>query len=426
MIRPQERALWTVEVRSFPFAGSGVDPCYACGLCAASCPIKRLVDPEFDPRRFVRSVAFGEGERLLQSEKIWLCLLCGTCSYFCPRGVKPSEVIAFLRQKALRTGKAKVEPFKKVAYELFIRKRANLERALLLYGRSRSPLLLGIIKRLALVPEGGKALMEIVEPLRIPTRRVLPDVVPAEGKPLYKVAYFLGCANNVLFSEVAKATVRLLSLNGCEVHVPKGIQCCGMPFLGYTDLEKAKDLARHNIRILEALKVDFIITDCATCGAFLHRYGELLADDPAFCLRARAISDKTRDVTFFFFHLLPWDRHRPSLPLKVTYHDPCHLRKEQKVWAEPRQLLQEACGLQLVEMAEPDLCCGGAGTYGVFNFEESMKVLDQKMEGVKKTGAEVLASGCPGCMLQLKLGAKRKGLSVKVKHPVELLSEAHR
>lgn len=407
------------------FSEMGVDPCYTCGLCSASCPIKRLVDPEFDPRKFVRSVVLGKGEGLLGSSKIWLCLLCGTCTYNCPRGVKPSDLMVLLRDKAIRNGKHRVDLVKKTAYSL-IEKRGNLEQAMGLFSRFQSPFLLGILKGLPLIPQGGKAFLDLIKPISVPLRKSLPERLPAKGKPVYKVAYFLGCANDVVYGEIGKATVKVLALNGCEVFIPKETVCCGMPYLGYTDLERAKKLAKRNIEVLEKLGVDFVITDCATCGAFLRRYEELLSDDPAYSLRASRLSKMVYDVSYFLMEVLKLrEKPKGNLDLQVTYHDPCHLKKEQKVKDEPRELLKSIKGVQFMEMPESDLCCGGAGTYAIFHLEESMKVLDRKMECLKSTGARVLVSGCPGCITQFKFGVKREGLEVLVKHPVELLYEVY-
>jgi len=413
MISPQ--AFWDM----------GFDPCYTCGLCSSGCPIKRLVDPDFDPRKFVRLVVLGKGEGLLESSKIWLCLLCGTCTYYCPRGVKPSDLMALLRDRAIRDGKYRVDLVKKTAYSL-IEKRGNLEQAVSLFSRFQSPFFLGFLKRLPLIPQGGKAFLDLINPLSLPLRKSLPERFPAKGKPVYKVAYFLGCANDVVYGEIGTATVKVLALNGCEVFIPKDTLCCGMPYLGYTDLERAKKLAKRNIEALEKLKVDFVITDCATCGGFLRRYEELLGEDPAYSLRASRLAKMVYDVSYFLIEIVKLkEKPKGTLDLQVTYHDPCHLKKEQKVKDEPRELLKSINGVQFIEMPESDLCCGGAGTYGIFHFEESKKVLNRKMECLRSTGAQVLASGCPGCITQFKFGVKREGLEVVVKHPVELLYKAY-
>jgi glycolate oxidase iron-sulfur subunit len=407
------------------FSEIDVDVCYTCGLCSASCPIKRLVDPEFDPRKFVRSVVLGKEEKLLESFKIWLCLLCGTCTYNCPRGVKPSDLLALLRDKAIRDKKYKVDLVKKAAYGL-IEKRGYLEQAVGLFSRFQSPFLLGLLKGLPLIPQGGKAFLDLIKPLNVPLRKSLPERLTAKGKPVYKVAYFLGCANDVVYGEIGKATVKVLALNGCEVFIPKETVCCGMPYLGYTDLERAKKLAKRNIEVLEKIGVDFVITDCATCGAFLRRYKELLSDDPAYSLRASRLSKMVYDVSYFLMEVLKLkEKPKGNLNLQVTYHDPCHLKKEQKVKDEPRELIKSINGVQFIEMPESDLCCGGAGTYGIFHFEESMKVLNRKMECLKSTGVKVLVSGCPGCITQFKFGVNREGLDLLVKHPVELLCEVY-
>jgi glycolate oxidase iron-sulfur subunit len=218
--------------------------------------------------------------------------------------------------------------------------------------------------------------------------------------------------------------VRVLARNGCTVVTPKETVCCGMPALSYGRQDFVREQARHNIALFEQAQVEFIVTDCATCGSTLKDYGSLLADDPAWAERAAAFSEKVRDVSEFLMSI-PLEKPRGRIEARVTYHDPCHLRRGQGVWQQPRALLQMIDGLEFVELPEADWCCGSAGSQLITHYETSLKVLKRKMENLESTQAECIASGCPGCQMQLSLGVRRHGLEVKVVHPITLLDMAY-
>jgi glycolate oxidase iron-sulfur subunit len=183
-------------------------------------------------------------------------------------------------------------------------------------------------------------------------------------------------------------------------------------------------VARHNIDLLLGLHVDAIITDCATCGSSLKEYPHWLANDPEYAGRAREFAAKVRDISEFLAEIgirLP----KGEVRARVTYHDPCHLCRAQDVREQPRQMLK-AAGVELVEMEGADTCCGSAGTQLITHYHTSVGVLERKMDKVAETAAEIIASGCPGCQMQLSLGVKRRGLQARVMHPSELLAQAYR
>jgi glycolate oxidase iron-sulfur subunit len=258
-----------------------------------------------------------------------------------------------------------------------------------------------------------------------PLRQVLPEVTLARGKTKHRVGFFLGCAQSLLFAEESAATVRVLSRNGCEVITPPDVQCCGMPALGYGRLDLVREQAKHNIRTFIDADVDEIITDCATCGSTLKEYGEYLKDDPEWADRADYFSKNVRDVSEYLAEI-PLEKPKGRVEARVTYHDPCHLRRAQKVWKQPRELLSLIDGLEFVELPESDWCCGSAGSQLITHYKTSLEVLGRKMENLASTGAEVVASGCPGCQMQLNTGIQQRGMKVRVVHPITLLDEAYR
>jgi glycolate oxidase iron-sulfur subunit len=197
-----------------------------------------------------------------------------------------------------------------------------------------------------------------------------------------------------------------------------------MPAAGYGRQDLVMTQARHNIALFEQAQVEFIVTDCATCGSTLKNYGELLADNPAWAGRAGAFSQKVRDVSEFLMSI-PLERPQGRVEARVTYHDPCHLRRGQGVWKEPRTLLKMIDGIEFIEMPEADWCCGSAGSQLITHYETSLNVLARKMDNLRATQAEYIASGCPGCQMQLNVGIRQRGLNVQIVHPIELLDRAY-
>jgi glycolate oxidase iron-sulfur subunit len=198
-----------------------------------------------------------------------------------------------------------------------------------------------------------------------------------------------------------------------------------MPALGYGRLDLVQEQARYNIALFEQANVETIVTDCATCGSTLKEYGKFLADDPAWAERSAAFSARVRDISEFLMSI-PLEKPQGRLEARVTYHDPCHLRRGQGVWKQPRELLQMIDGIEFVELPEADWCCGSAGSQLITHYETSLKVLQRKTDNLASTQSDFVASGCPGCQMQLNAGVQRAGLEVKVVHPVELLDGAYR
>jgi glycolate oxidase iron-sulfur subunit len=257
-----------------------------------------------------------------------------------------------------------------------------------------------------------------------PLRGRIPQVTPAVGERKRRVGFFLGCAQNLLFAEESAASVRVMARNGNEVLTPHDVQCCGMPAIGYGRQDIMREMAKHNIAVFEKLDVDVVVTDCATCGSTLKEYAHFLAQEPGWAERARTFSAQARDVSEFLMEI-PLEKPRGRIEAQVTYHDPCHLARGQGVSAQPRQLLEMIDGLELVEMEEADWCCGSAGSQLITHYEDSLAILARKMEHVKATGADFVASGCPGCQMQLTVGLKRNGVKMEVVHPVLLLDRAY-
>nr|NIQ93667.1 (Fe-S)-binding protein [Desulfuromonadales bacterium]NIR33851.1 (Fe-S)-binding protein [Desulfuromonadales bacterium]NIS40002.1 (Fe-S)-binding protein [Desulfuromonadales bacterium] len=237
------------------------------------------------------------------------------------------------------------------------------------------------------------------------------------------VGFFLGCVMSLMYAEVSKQTVRALAHQGFEVHTPKDQKCCGAPHLTEGDPHTARDLGTHNLDLFLDLDVDYIVTDCAGCGAVLKEYEELL-EARAEHGRLQAFRDKVRDITEFLAEVGIRTEGLVPVEKSVTYHESCHLVHAQQVSKAPRQVLAAIPGIELREMKESSWCCGSAATFGLKYTEESRQILDRKMGHVAATGAEILVSANPGCHLQLDWGVREGGMRQKVMHIMELFGQA--
>lgn len=405
--------------------------CIRCGQCLSVCPIYRehLVETQSPRGRVALVRKLVEGQlppSHYLTDQMYQCMACLACNVACPVGIKPADLV--LETRALLE-EHQPHWWKRPLFRGFFMHPAVMTLGTLplrLYqrlGLRKVFYALGLNRTL---PSQLRDMERMVP--RLPARPLhtaLPEITPARGETRYRVGFFLGCIQSLMFADGSSAAVEVMARNGCEVITPREVTCCGMPPMGYGDMDTVKKMARQNIEVFSKLEVNAIVTDCATCGSTLKEYPKILADDPDYAARAESFAQKVRDISEFLMKI-PLEPPKARLPLRVTYHDPCHLVRGQNVSKQPRDLLRLIPGLEFVEMKEADWCCGSAGTQIITHYHNSMALLERKTRNIADTGAEVVASGCPGCQLQLGLGAKRGGLNVRVVHPVQLLAEAYR
>jgi glycolate oxidase iron-sulfur subunit len=252
----------------------------------------------------------------------------------------------------------------------------------------------------------------------------LPARVAPQGPPRGRVAFLHGCVQDAVFRADNEATLRLLARQGLEVAIPRAQRCCGALHAHAGALEPARALARETIAAFEAAGVDTVVVNAAGCGAHLKGYGHLLRDDPAWADRALAFAGTVADVTEVLARQ-PLRGPLGPLPLRVAYHDPCHLAHGQKVRAAPRALLAAVPGLTVVPLAESEMCCGSAGIYNLTEPELAQRLLARKIGHLEATGAEAVVTANPGCILQLAAGLRQRGRPMAVLHIVELLDRAY-
>ena len=406
-----------------------LDKCVHCGLCLNACPTYRELGVEMDsPRgRIYQMVKVSTGEAEITPsyiEHIDLCLACRGCETACPSGVQYGRLVEAAR--------AQIEQHIQRPFAV------RLLRRLVFGYLLPSPLLLKIAglglywfkatgmqswARSSGLISGRLAEIEKLSP---PVERPfffsqIGKTFPAEGTRRYRVAFMAGCIANVSFARLNEATVRVLQKNGCEVVIPEGQGCCGALHLHSGLKAEAAKLAKVNVDAVMKGNFDAIITNAAGCGSTLKEYDELLDHDPL----AVEFSKKMKDVSEFLASI-ELNTAMGPVNATVTYQDSCHLAHGQKVRVQPRKLLAAVPGLKFKEMPMSDLCCGSAGIYNVVQNEMAMQLLEGKMRYVNGSGAEIIATANPGCMLQLQAGVRLHGKGQRVAHVVEILDEAYR
>ena len=418
---PHEKPSWDLYSR-----------CVHCGLCLDQCPTYRVLGTEMDsPRgRIYQIVQVDEGRLALSDSfvtHIDRCLGCLNCQTACPSGVAYGSLLERARAQI-------AENYERPWLATWMRKHfyadilpsfsrlaahARFVRFYQRWGLQSLARATGILKVL------GMTELDALSP-RIDGTFSFSDlgrVFPAEGERRGRVALLIGCVASVAFADLNRATIRVLTKNGIEAHVPSKQSCCGALQLHAGLLDLARTQARHNIDAMLSPEFDTIVTNAAGCGSTLKEYAALLEDDATYSERAKEFTAKVRDINEYLAEIGLREPVR-KLNARVTYQDSCHLAHAQGVRAAPRQLLRQI-GAEVVESPRPDSCCGSAGVYNVVQNEISMKVLDEKMSYVASVRPEIIATANVGCMLQFRAGVERRKITARVAHVVELLDAAY-
>lgn len=406
--------------------------CVRCGLCLTSCPtyVLSLNEAEGPRARVGMMRALADGELALTPDLVQHelnCLVCDACSAVCPAGVHMDPLQVALRaamephlRRSLGPRWVRRLVFKRIFTDM--RTFRLVVRLLWLYQRLG---LQWLARRAGVLGPLGVAEMESFLP-PIPARFLIPggEVYRAESAAPMRVVLFAGCIMSTALADVDRATIRVLQRAGCEVTNPAGQGCCGALHAHGGDLAGARALAKRTIAVFEAAGDAPVVVNAAGCGAMLKDYAHHLRDDPdpAWPERARAFSARVRDVTeLLATRTLP---ARRRVDATVVYQDACHLAHAQRIKQQPRALLAQLPGVELREMAEAGLCCGSAGVYNVTNPRESRQLRERKVAHILQTGAAVVATTNPGCLMQLRAGLAGAKRPVAVKHVIELLDAA--
>ncbi len=407
--------------------------CIRCGFCLDACPTFRLTGQETrGPRGRIYLVrSWRENEIPFDSdvvEALDSCLGCRACETACPSGVPYGEILeemrAHIEANHLRPS---TQSFARRQLLSTLTDPARLAMSLKaagLLGKLTGGKMPGFAARL--LSGSADAVVSLPSAQGEAVTHNLPETSAPIGEKRYRVGVLAGCVMRVLFGGTNTATVRALQANGCEVFAPRAAGCCGALHLHTGFHPEAIERFR---KLIDAFgphlsSLDAIVVNSAGCGSTMKEYGSLLAHEPAYREEAAEFAAKVRDVSEWLMEIgiTPPTRR---LDATVSYHDACHLAHGQQIRRQPRELLLQIPGINLVEMGESDTCCGSAGIYNITEPAMARKLLDRKIENIKATGATIIATGNPGCLAWIQQGIQEAGSNPRICHPVELLAEAY-
>jgi glycolate oxidase iron-sulfur subunit len=409
-----------------------IDECVHCGFCLPTCPTYASWGQEMDSPRgriyLMRSLTEGKPVNPTMVRHFDRCLGCMACVTACPSGVKYDALIEETRAEVEHGHRRTLADrlFRGLIFKLFpypgrLRLATLLQLVYVWTGLRWLVHKLGLVRLFGARLRNLEALMPDVSVRQLTAS--VPASTPARGTERARVALLPGCVQRVYFPGVNEATVRVLSAEGCAVVVPRDLGCCGALSLHAGRDEEARRFARAAIVALEKAAVDTVVVNAAGCGSAMKEWGRLLAGDPEWKERAARLAAKVKDVSELLVALGPVaPRHR--MAERVAYHDACHLAHAQKVRAQPRALIEGIPGIELVEIADADQCCGSAGIYNLVEPESSREIGARKVENVIAAGADVLVSANPGCALQIQMLLRERGKKLRMMHVIELLDRA--
>jgi len=414
-------------MRDSEFIESELSRCNKCGYCMQSCPVYRTVRREAEVARARNQIlqVVTQGQNTLTREMLqpfFNCLLCGACTVDCFGKVQTKELMVLAREAFhAQYGQPRIQRF---IFRSLLPNPEKLKKFVRMASLGKQSGLSKVAQSLGLLRWLNPTLAAADKLVDSMPREFLRDRLAAMGfvdagdgilrlDPEHatgpKVLYFIGCGTNFQLPETGEAAIRMLSLAGCQVIIAPN-NCCGLPPYSYGDVEAAKQLAKKNLDLLSSIDFDLLVSECGSCSGFLKEYADLLPD-------AKGLVEKTRDLTELLATLtLPKPVSTGGI---VTYHDPCHLGRQQGIIEQPRKLLVDAGGFELVELAEANWCCGGAGSYNITHPEMSREILARKISRIAETGAEIVSTACPACLIQIQSGDRKR----RVRHVIELLAE---
>jgi glycolate oxidase iron-sulfur subunit len=418
---------------------SVVQQCMHCGLCLPTCPTYDATKLERNsPRGRIALMRAVADDRLEPSrtfaDEMYFCLGCLACMTACPAGVNYAELFEHARAEVEDRGlldNPQRSAIRKATLEWLFMDLNRLQlvgKGLQLYQETGLQDLVrgsGVLRLLPQRLQELEAMTPTVQP-KFSSELIAP-VTPASGARRFRVALLTGCAQDLIFSDVNRDTAEVLAANGCEVITPPDQSCCGSLHAHNGEWGLAQTLARRSLAQFPPDQFDAIITNAGGCGSHLKHYAKLLADDPVWLPKAQEWDRKVKDIHEWLVEIgvqAPPSANQPEQT--VTYHESCHLCHGQKVSAQPRQILKAIPGVKLVELNEATWCCGSAGIYNLTQPEMAGQLLERKVNHILTTGAAVVATGNPGCLLQVVNGLKARGVGIRVAHPITLLAEAYR
>ncbi|HEY4715907.1 MAG TPA: (Fe-S)-binding protein [bacterium] len=392
----------------YKLASEEILKCVKCGACRNACPVVREVNREHGMARgkiALSDMVLSGGTAISDRIRVPIeqCLLCRSCIDACANSVNTDSIMIVMR-------------------ELIAREKSRPLHIALTNGILASRFSGVFFKMLSFMQPFVSHFLPV---------RFYPPIAKnpfientneiTEGHLDKRILYYAGCLNNFIFPQISAAAFKILKNTGSTLIVPKKQACCGLPHLSLGDIETAKNLALKNISVMESFRPDSIVVSCASCGSMLKKYYPLIFRGTPHEESAVAFSRMVTDITEII-------TASPDMPLRknngyktITFHDPCHLKRGMGIFKQPRNLLTGA-GYELREMEDSDSCCGFGGTFSLKYPEISMGILSRKVSNAESTGADVIATSCPGCIMQIMDGVRRSGSKIRIKHILELIA----
>lgn len=403
-----------------------ISQCNKCGFCQVACPIFRSTGHESGVARgrlaLLRAIIENRLEWTRELEgPLFNCLLCNACTANCFPAIPTADLVIKARSEYLeKVGRKSVHRLLFDHLLPYPRRLSWAARAVASGKNTGISDLAGAVGLLRIFGYNFSKASEIVDriPLKTFREKFKPGQYKGEGKDL-TIGYFIGCGVDIMTRDTGIAALSLLKKIGKTVTILDNC-CCGLPAQSYGDLDAARKFAGKNLEILSAKAFDVIVTDCSSCGSFLKKYPELFPENSEQHDLARQVSSRIRDMVELI-NIKEFPATADGASISVTYHDPCHASRGQGLITEPRDMLSQLPQVEYREMPEADWCCGGAGSYAFSNYDLSQQVLDRKMENIKATDADIVATSCPACIIQLSYGVRKHGLKTKVCHISELV-----
>lgn len=402
--------------------------CNRCGFCQVACPVFRATGSEDGVARGRVATLRALVEKRIPwspevEETLFACLLCGACTANCFPALPTADLIIEARAEYLE--KVGIRRPQRLLFDYLLpypRRLRMAARAAALginSGAAKVAKALGLFRLLGANFDQAQGIID-----KMPTRALREKYRP--GEPLkgkgdaLRIGLFVGCGTDIMSPVAGELSLQILLGVGKSVTVLNNC-CCGLPPETYGERKSARKLAAKNLKLMDPSKYDIIVTDCSSCASFLKKYPALFPKGDPLHEDAKALASKIRD----FVEVAP----PAGLPapggaekVVVTYHDPCHASRGQGITAAPRKILKALPGIEYRELPEADWCCGGAGSYALSHYELSRQVLERKMDNVAKTGAQLLVTSCPACIIQLSYGVRMRKLPVKVCHISEVIA----
>lgn len=405
--------------------------CMRCGMCQSVCPVFDQTGREADVARGKLALLSGLMESMFDDpegvyQRLNKCLLCGSCTANCPSGVSAQEI--FLKARAILAGAMGLSPAKRVILKAMLAHPQRFDR-LTEWGARFQKIFTRPVNEIV-----GTSCARVMSPLiqdrhfkplaTAPFHRQVTAIDRPAGKSGLKAAFFVGCLIDKMFPAIARSAIEVLEHHGVGIYLPDNQGCCGIPALSSGDLATFQKLVAHNLGRLAAADVDVLVTACATCTSTIHAVWPLMAAQPDRRAAGR-LARRTMDINQFLVEMVGLHPQAvsPAKGRRVTYHDPCHLKKGLKVVEEPRAVIKAAAGCQLIEMAASDWCCGMGGSFNLQYYDISKGIGRKKAAHIVETGADIVATGCPACMIQIGDMLSQAGAQIAVRHPIELYAE---